>query len=347
MLDQLQSAIEKNRSSSEASTDGDTETLFTSDFTSTPQITASTQEGEHDDSETGATMITRSRSLDDLASPSHDLGHNHLCRVKSLPLLCKSHGDCLRSSQDCMERSLLENSVKSKGAHVDFYKTDDIMIEKLRNSLSFGPAVMDESNFRCSSEHETVTQGIGNVRLKISVFDSTESPSASANGEILGMSALNSDVSLENTACETGEKSSSNLSKTESNTKLKPSSSNSGTLSSPFPDIPQLRSRSRTSSVTPTSELTCHSKSLNVGESNSPSPLPPSPQLKKHLTKTALGLVNIYGSSVFSFSQYGPIVSAAQSTTLSVVDVDQDMMSDDSSTSTPSTIYAQKSFIQW
>lgn len=368
------SAQSGSLSSASDDDDGDTETLFTSDFeVSTPQI-HSNADGKGSNKILGpaaqdldflvdtTSHLVRARSLVALNQLGSLVQASHLLRHKSFPML-KCHGDKhvrfqagltshkidLMSSEINLKESKethTSSSSSSKAHGIDTVKSKEIYVayalqpssRQLHYTLSSTNDSKKHDEHSDKHDYETTSTPEfhpNHLSTQVHKVEGEESLTASANGEIMGISAVNSDIStdpdqedseqpLGNPSQKMGTLNSRLSSKSDLNL---PAKSNTVVEDNKLPSLPDL-SQGRCSpgtglsTTTPASVTTrpptCYSRPGSVKAS-------PLSHFKKHLSKPPLCAEDLHGSSVFSSTRYGPIVSAAQSTTLSYVESDQDV----------------------
>lgn len=359
--------------------DGDTEVLFTADYPSSVRFCEDEDDtlgrkdphripGHLDWVATGS-ALTRSRSMLALSEVDSSTASQsgQLYRVKSYPQL-KGHGDKhvrfrarqashgsnvdstysgfsgidSESSRRMFSSSSKALPIKSKEIYVNF----SYFSPSKCKFISGLATTQEDDELDSDSKEEPSSSTAGEGRLNPVPTEGDNSLTASANGEILGVSAVNSnDVSPdvprtegEGQGVEIEDLCDDNFSPRTNPSVLGTKSDVSLTLKSglslggaknpsSLPDltISPVRTNVGTPVATGSKPFTNHLESSGIKTSR---------PKKKRVTIPSQGPGELHESSVFSSTRYGPIVSAAESTTLSYVDSDQDVTDSGSSSST-------------
>ena len=328
------------------SDDGETETLFSSDFASSLNVITPHKKGYRNPaltldltsmSEESSNLTNRSKSFNVLHRCHQNRGHllevdrtsqAQLYKVRSLPSL-KPQGDKhVRFTSGKIQKKKSGSSPPSENPGVEEIKSKEIYVnyfmgkiglerEKTRES-SHPQLVISNTDICFQSDNEPEPEGSNEDVIVNSSDSSVLHITASANSDILGVSDVNSCVSsVENSTDNVNTENEQSL------ISIGPESIHNET------DSFSLSGQSKDESFSGIGKLnrhhlkgTCikpsaghfHLKGTKYNHRFS------SPQFKKCLTVTAQGAGALHGSSVFSSTHYGPIVSAAQSTTLSCYD---------------------------
>lgn len=363
-----------------SSEEGDTEVLFTSDYPSSVQFCEEEEDSEDVDRKglhiipgrldcvATKPALTRSRSLLTLGEIDSSTmpQSGQLYRVRSYPQL-KGHGDkhvrwaggtsndgidstCSgfsgidsKSSSGVYSSSSKAVTVKSKEIYVNFsyFSSGSSKHKHLAGLTGLG----DTEQVGGSGEPGQVDVGTERL-LNAAQTEGGNSLTASANGEIMGVSAVNSDVSPDSHLPEVEDLCSDKFSQrtdpsvlsTKSDVSLSVRSKLLSGVVDKLSSLPDLSNQNVSKGFSPIStELGTPSSVTKPSISTQPRPGGPS-SLKtspyRHSKKrvTIPGPGELHGSSVFSSTRYGPIVSAAESTTLSYVGSDPDVTDSSSST---------------
>lgn len=355
-----------------SSDDGDTEVILTPDIPSSVRFSDDDISRKEPLSITGnyldssAAALTRSRSLLALSEIDSTAQNSQLFRVKSFPDL-KPRGDKhvrFKASQTSNvdsthsgisgidskpSRGVCWSSsrplpIKSKEIYVNFS-----YFSTSKQNLRLGLSMTKEDGDLGGTSEEAGQAGNSTAategQLDPALNECGNSLTASANGEIMGVSAVNSDISPDpHDLC------SNNLSpRTNPNSMLGTKSE----TSLPIPPRVGLGIDKPPSLPTLTTQHTPPPRTAKLSPPRAPNTTKPSLLLKtspyrhtkKRVTIPSQG-GQLHESSVFSSTRYGPIVSAAESTTLSCVGSEQDVTDSTSSASMNETP-VPKDFATW
>ena len=319
-----------------SSGDGDTEILYTSDFCSTHLD----DDDEEEEEERGKNLapdytksMSRSRSLMEL--DKHQItSRDKRSRAKSLPSLkypADKHvrfrtGQVLDDAETCgiedgWSESQVEGTAKKKG--VGSVKSKEIYIAySLFSGFPFndesrdqgkgesnGPAVEEGGQPQQTQKLDERVNG-ETVTAWVSTGSTDSSPRPGGGA---GCDNSHAHKELAGTSHSTAESSEEHCSSHSSSLNCLKSDLNES-LEIKIPSSPATRDHATVKSVITTNA-------------------PFHEQPKKHVTIPVLGTVDLHGSGVFSSGRYGPIVSAAESTTLSCGSSEQDLTDPSSLTS--------------
>lgn len=380
MLEQLQIAVPPSvpplSSFLSSEDDGDTEVLFTADY---PSIVRFCEDGDDDDGDamdkkdsqripghldwvaTGSTL-TRSRSLLGLSNVDSIVSQSgQLYRAKSYPQLT-GHGDKHvrfragqvdsaysqfsgiddKSSAGIFSCSSKAQTVKSKEIYVNFSYWST---SKYKN-MSWLPTTREDDEGSGSKEAGQLNPAEGDNSL-----------TASATGEILGVSAVNSNdlspdmahpqgrgqgVKIED-LCEDdfSQRNNTSMLSTKSDMTLTCKSKSPPGGADQLSSLPDLTAQG----VFPTIETDVATPAVKPHlRSGGMKTSPYRQHRKKHVTIPSEGPSELHESSVFSSTRYGPIVSAAESTTLSCAGSD---VTDSGSSSSVNVTPVVENLSQW
>lgn len=361
-----------------SSDEGDTEVISTSDFPSSVRFSDDYGDiGRVDKKKpTGylavaGSSLTRSRSLLSLSEIDSTPQSCEMYRVKSFPQLKSGDkhvrfrpsrtsdvdstysgisGIDSKSSRGVCWSSSRALPVKSKEIYVNFS-----YFSTSKHNYRSGLSTTQEDDEHGSTSEEAGKEGNSTAegQLNPALNEGGNSLTASANGEIMGVSAVNSDVSPGLYRAREGEIEDScdeNLGqRTNPNSVLSTKSDTGLSFRSKLLPVVGLGVDRLSSLPTLTSQSISPLRATELGApgtkpsqaSSGGGAIKTSPyrHTKKHVTIPSQG--QLHESSVFSSTRYGPIVSAAESTTLSCLGSEQDVTDSTSSASINETPVAK------